>query len=200
MMTQTTSEGTREGGGKVMTVIGVADQSIDDVGQTPIRDLRHQFGEETDLVHQPQEEIGHVHQSQEEIDPDHLLRGEIGQRRLLGDEILLIDRKDGDQHHQRNAEEADQTGNPSICEHGGGILLQSNLDHHHQRDTGGRLIDGLLILQVGAIETIETMERMGGDMIIGGMAVVMKEGMIEEHRRIPGRTIQKTERQSDNRS
>ena len=54
-----------------MMVTEVASRSIDDVGQTPIRDLGRQLGEETSHAHQFQEETDHVHP----------FRGEIGQFR-----------------------------------------------------------------------------------------------------------------------
>jgi len=183
-----------------MIATEVAGQNIDDVGQPPIRDLHHQPGEEIDHVHQSQGEIGHVRQSQEEIVRDHQLREEIGQSRQFEDEIALTDHKDGDQRHQRNAGEADQTENGSMYEHGEEILLRPNLDHRPQSDGGDQLIDGLLTLQVGMTEITEMVERMGGAMIIGEMVVIMKEEMIEGHRRILGRRMLKTEKQSDNGS
>jgi len=142
----------------VIVITQVADQSIDDVGQTLFQDLRHQSGKETDHVLQPQEETDRIHQSQEEIDHDHPSQGEIGQSRQLGDGIILIDHKGGDQHHERNVGGIDRTENGIMCEHGEGILPPSNLDHRHQRDDGDHLIDGLLIQQVEMREALEAME------------------------------------------
>jgi hypothetical protein len=56
--TRMTNEDIRGGVERMTMATGVPELSIDDVGQTHIRDLHHQSGEETDLGHQSQEETG----------------------------------------------------------------------------------------------------------------------------------------------
>jgi hypothetical protein len=50
------------------------------------------------------------------------------------------------------------------------------------------------------IEKIGRTERMGGAMMTGEMVAVMKEGMIEDHRRILGKRMLKIRRLSGNGS
>jgi len=118
---------------------------------------------------------------------------------------ILTDHQDGDQLRQKSEEEAGQTENVIIFEHGEGILPRSILDLQHQSHGDDRLIDVRLILQVGVVEEIETMVLMGETMIVDemgmvmkGMGVAMKEGMIEDLREVNRMKLMKLRRQSAN--
>jgi hypothetical protein len=205
-----TNEDIRGGGERMAMATGAAELSIDDVGQTHIRDLHHQSGEETDLGHQSQEETGrdrqsqrekdHGHRPQEEIDPDPPLRGETDRHRLLGDETALTDRRDGDQLRQKSGVEAGQTGNVIMSEHGEETLHLSILDPQHQSHDGDRLIDVLPTLQVEVVTTTETMARMDGAMIIDVMEVATREEMIDGRKDVLRKSLVRVRRQSVNES
>ena len=173
----------------------VADQSIDGDDQTRIRDLRHQFGEETDLDHQSQREKDHGHQSQGEIDHDHPFREETDRPRQFEDEIALTGHQDGDQRPQNCAKSTGQTKDVITSELGEETLHQSTQDPQRQSHDGDRPIDVLLTLQAKVVGITGTTGRMDG-MMIGGMEGVMRKEMTGDPRQALRKSLQKIRRQS----
>ena len=173
---------------KVTKGTEAADRSIDDVGRILIRDLHHQFGDETDprypegkdQDHLYQDEIGHGRRFQEEIDRAHIVQEQQDQSHHLGDEIALRRPLDGDHHHQKSVEEADQIDQ---CKHEEETHHLLTPDQHLLNDED-LPIDELRI-QHGTTEIMGTVMEMEMDATMitdeTELAVAMIVEKIEDH-------------------
>lgn len=160
------------------TIREVADQSIGDVDQIPIRD--------------------HHRQSEEETDHDRLFREESDRGHPLGEEIASKEVEDQDQLHRRNAEEEGRIEIATMFERSGETRPQSIPDLLLQTDDEGHLIAEVRILQIRRIGITEAMAPMGGIMITVEIAVDMTEKMIVGLSNGHGMTMLKRKRPNGN--